>query len=113
MKLLAVFSKFLLALLGHSAKIALEVVGAITDRIRQTLAERKFLEVGGGGIGALNKLKQEANEEIQAETGVNPNVTSIGSNIREKAYQRYLEKIGAKQSQSARQARVARYHETV
>ena len=99
--------KVLAGFIGAFGKIALEVVGAITDRIRQTLAERKFLEVGGGGIGALNKLKQEANAEIQAETGVNPNITSLGSNIREKAYQRYLEKIGAKQSQAARQARVA------
>ena len=51
------------------AKVALNVVGAITDRIRQALAERQFLKEGGGGIGELGRLKAEANREIQQETG--------------------------------------------
>ena len=88
------------------AKVALNVVGAITDRIRQTLAERQFLKEGGGGIGELGRLKAEANREIQEETGVDPRFTMLGSKERELSYQRYLEKIGAKESQSARDARI-------
>ena len=88
------------------AKIALNVVGAITDRIRQVLAERQFLKEGGGGIGELGRLKAEANREIQQETGVDPRFTMPGSKERELSYQRYLEKIGAKESQSARDARI-------
>ena len=88
------------------AKVALNVVGAITDRIRQALAERQFLKEGGGGIGELGRLKAEANREIQQETGVDPRFTMIGSKERELSYQRYLEKIGAKQSQGARAAEI-------
>ena len=49
MILLVVFSRRLLALLGIR-RIAFEVVGAITDRIGQSLAERKFFEGGGGTV---------------------------------------------------------------